>query len=61
MTQRQSEVLYWVSEGKTAWEIAVILGISRRTVEEHIVLACRKLNAVNRCQVVAIAIRKGWI
>ena len=35
LTQRQREVLQLVAEGRTAREIAEILGVSRKTVEFH--------------------------
>ena len=43
--------------GKSAWEIGEILHISKRTVDEHSAKAARKLNAANRVQAVAQAIR----
>lgn len=42
---------------ETAWEIGEILHISKRTVEGHLINAARKLNATNRAQAVACAIR----
>jgi LuxR family quorum sensing-dependent transcriptional regulator len=50
-------VLLWAAQGKTAWEIGEILGISQRTAEEHLTAAGRKLGAPNRTRAVAIAIR----
>lgn len=35
MTPRQREVLQLVAEGRTAREIAVLLAVSRKTVEYH--------------------------
>jgi DNA-binding CsgD family transcriptional regulator len=57
LTTREREVLTWISLGKSAWEIGEILGISKRTVDEHAQTAARKLGATNRTQAVAIAIR----
>jgi DNA-binding CsgD family transcriptional regulator len=56
LTPREFEVLQWVAQGKTAWEIGKILRITKRTVDEHMQTAVRKLNAANRCHAVAIAI-----
>jgi LuxR family transcriptional regulator, quorum-sensing system regulator BjaR1 len=61
LTDREIECLKWVSAGKTAWETSVILSISRRTVEQHLGSAAKKLNAVGRVQSVAEAIRLGII
>jgi LuxR family quorum sensing-dependent transcriptional regulator len=57
LTARERETLVWASQGKSAWETGEILGISQRTVEEHLASACRKLGAVNRVHAVAIGIR----
>lgn len=56
LTPREREVLTWVAKGKAAWEIAKILHISKRTVDEHVQTASRKLGASNRPQAVAIAL-----
>jgi DNA-binding CsgD family transcriptional regulator len=57
LTSREIEVLTWVARGKSAWEIGEILHITKRTVDEHVRAATRKLGAVNRTQAVALAIR----
>ena len=57
VTPREREVLAWAAQGKSAWETGEILGISQRTVEEHLAAATRKLGAGNRTRAVAIAIR----
>jgi DNA-binding CsgD family transcriptional regulator len=57
LTPRELEVLTWAAQGKSAWAIGVILGITKRTVDEHIHTAMRKLGAANRTQAVAIAVR----
>lgn len=61
LTAREREVLQWASLGKSAWEIGEILGIAKRTVDEHVQTACRKLNAVNRTQAVVAALRERLI
>jgi len=53
--------LAWVIAGKTAWETAVILGRSRKTVEFHLANAVRKLGASNKVHAAALAIRRGLI
>jgi LuxR family transcriptional regulator, quorum-sensing system regulator BjaR1 len=54
-------VLVWTAHGKSAWEIGEILGIAKRTVDEHAQTAFRKLGAANRTQAVALAVRKRLI
>jgi LuxR family quorum sensing-dependent transcriptional regulator len=61
LTAREREVLMWTAHGKSAWEIGEILGIAKRTVDEHAQSAFRKLGAVNRTQAVAIAVRERLI
>lgn len=61
LTQREREVLLWSAQGKSSWEISVILGVSERTVNWFIANASRKLDAVNRTQAVVNAIRSGEI
>jgi LuxR family quorum sensing-dependent transcriptional regulator len=58
VTAREREVLAWAAHGKSAWEIGEILGIAKRTVDEHTQTAARKLGAANRTQAVVIAIRE---
>ena len=61
LTDREREVLTWVADGKTAWEIGEVLEISHRTVEWYIQQAVQKLGARNRMQAVVIAARDGLI
>ncbi len=61
LTGREREVLRWVADGKTSWEVSVILNISERTVKFHLLQASRKLNAVNRTSAVAKALARGLI
>ncbi len=61
LTLREKETLTWAYEGKTAWEIGVILSISERTVKFHLKNIYAKLNVNNRSQAVARAVRYGII
>lgn len=56
-TKRESEVLYWVSYGKTSWEISQILEMSPRTVNKHLEQIYKKLGVDNRTSAAAISIR----
>jgi DNA-binding CsgD family transcriptional regulator len=53
LSARERECLRWVAEGKTDWEIGVILGISAATARFHVDRARRKLGAHSRAQAVA--------
>jgi LuxR family transcriptional regulator, quorum-sensing system regulator BjaR1 len=61
LTPREFDCLLWAAEGKTDWEISVILGISKSTVVKHIVSARDKLGAVNKAHAIAIALRDKLI
>jgi DNA-binding CsgD family transcriptional regulator len=61
LTPRETEVLNWLKEGKTSWEISQILKISERGVNFHIDNLKTKLNSVNRIQAVAVALGKNLI
>jgi len=58
---REKEVLTWLKQGKSSWEMSVILGISERTVNYHIYNIMQKLEVVNRPQALAVAVRLGLI
>ena len=48
LTKRELEVLSWIAAGKRDSEIAQILGISRRTAEQHAANILRKLDVETR-------------
>ena len=56
LTDREIEIIKWLMEGKSSWDIGKILSISERTVKFHVNNICIKLNAVNRTHAVAKAI-----
>lgn len=57
LTDRESEVLYWIGNGKTNREIGLILDNSPRTINKHLEQIYRKLEVGNRTSAAAIAIR----
>ena len=59
LSDRERECLFWVSEGKTTDEVALILGVSANTVNSYVTSSIRKLSASNRAMAVATAIRSG--
>ena len=48
LTPRQAEVLYWIAQGKTNAEIAIILGTSPRTIAKHVEQLLERLSVENR-------------
>ncbi len=61
LSEREKEILKWLKEGKSSYDIAGILRISSNTVNFHIKNLTRKLDVVNRVQAVSEAIRMGII
>ncbi len=61
LTPRELESLRWTMEGKTAWEVGNILGISERTAVLHVNNAMHKLGCVNKHQAVLKALRLGLL
>lgn len=57
LTKRQLDVVRWTAQGKTSVEIADLLSISEHTVNAYMNQAMRKLDCVNRTQLVAKTIR----
>jgi LuxR family transcriptional regulator len=55
LTKREREVLKWLSQGKTSWEISVILNVAEVTINFHVKNIHAKLNTANRSQAVAVA------
>jgi len=61
LTAREIEVLNWIKEGKSSWEISRIFQCSERTVNFHVANIKTKLGVVNRAQAVAVGLRYGAI
>lgn len=53
LTPREHDCIAYVAEGKSDWDIGVILGISQSTAHQHVESAKRKLGATTRAQAVA--------
>lgn len=61
LSPREIECLSWIAQGKTDYEISIILGCSHAGVRYHITRACERLDAVNRAQSVFRASQLGYI
>jgi len=61
LTPKETEIINWVKEGKSTWDISVILGISERTVKFHVGNIMHKLDATTRTHAVAIAMEQGFV
>jgi DNA-binding CsgD family transcriptional regulator len=61
LSAREREVLQWMKEGRSNWEIAQIIGVSERTVRFHVGNILQKLQALTRGHAVALAMEQGLI
>lgn len=61
LTLRQREVLEWAAEGKTAQDIAMIMDLTRPTIEKHLRLARQNLKVDNTAQAVMKAMNTNQI
>jgi DNA-binding NarL/FixJ family response regulator len=57
LTEREAEVLLWISHGKANREISEILGISPRTVNKHLEQVFEKMGVENRASAAAAAVK----
>jgi DNA-binding CsgD family transcriptional regulator len=61
LTPRELEVLAFSAKGKTSAAVGGLLGITKRTVDEHRQRFIRKLGASNITHAVALALASGII
>lgn len=61
LTERELECVFWACEGKTAWEMAHIVGVAERTINFHLTSVIKKLGASNRQHAVAKAVMYGLV
>lgn len=61
LSRREVQCLRLLAAGKTDWEIARILGISVETARQYVKRARFAYQAATRSQLVALALRDGWL
>ncbi len=61
LTVRERECLSWTLEGRTAAQIAAVLGLSAHTVNRHASSAARKLDCANKHHAAVRALREGLL
>ena len=61
LSERESQILRGLAEGKVYKAIASDLGLSTSTVRTHLHNTYGKLGAVDRAQAVLIATERGWL
>ena len=57
LTERESEVLFWIANGKSNREAAEILNLSPRTVNKHLEMIFPKLGVENRTAAAGVALK----
>ena len=60
-TAREMDVLRLVTEGKTNQNVAVILGISEKTVEKYLFAVFQKIGVGSRTEAAVYAVREGLV
>ena len=61
LTARETQVVQLVGSGRSAKQIAIVLGITPKTVESYVEHARLKLNAVNRSHMMVRAALLGLL
>lgn len=61
LSDREREVLSWIAAGRRQFEIAATLGLSERTIENHLRRIRKRLGVSTTAQAIRIAIRNGDI
>ncbi|MDP5142181.1 helix-turn-helix transcriptional regulator [Rheinheimera baltica] len=61
ISKRELECIRWASEGKTSWEISLILSITESTVNFHLANCITKTESVNRQQAIAKCLLQGQL
>jgi DNA-binding CsgD family transcriptional regulator len=56
LTKRESEVLYWISQGKRNSEIGMILGTKPKTITKHVEKIFQKLSVETRSAAAGVAL-----
>ena len=56
LTAREAEVLTWIAQGKTNYEIGMILSACTRTISKHVERILSKLCVENRTAAAVVAI-----
>lgn len=61
LTQQEKNCIHWCVKGKSSEEIAMLLGIGKKTVENRIYKIKEKLNCYKQSQLITIAIEQGIV
>lgn len=60
ISERQREIIHYISKGDVAKQVASRLGISRKTVEYHKYKIMRRLGYTSSAELIRFAVRRGF-
>jgi len=61
ITRRKAEIIQFTAQGLTAEEIGVIMGLSKRTVEEHKRVSMELMEVNNSAQMISVGYKTGLL
>jgi DNA-binding CsgD family transcriptional regulator len=61
LSPREAEVLFYLIRGKRVKDIAVLLDLSPRTVEQHVATMRHKFSSTSQCELIDQAIDRGYL
>jgi DNA-binding NarL/FixJ family response regulator len=61
LSKREHEIVALLADGWAALNIAARLNLSHATIRNHIQNALRKLEVHSQVEIVALALRRGWV
>jgi DNA-binding CsgD family transcriptional regulator len=62
LTRRQAEVAFWIAQGKTNDDVAIILNTSHHTIPRHVEAILGRLHLVTRAEIMLWALETlGWL
>lgn len=62
LTRRQAEVAFWIAQGKTNDDLAVILETSRHTIPHHVEAILARLHLATRAEIMLCVLETlGWL
>jgi len=62
LTRRQAEVAFWIAQGKTNDDLAIILNTSRHTIPHHVEAILGRLHLATRAEIMLCALEAlGWL
>jgi DNA-binding NarL/FixJ family response regulator len=61
LSEREMEVLTYITQGMSNKDIGILLAISHQTVKNHVTSILKKLHVEDRTQAALYALRQGWV